>query len=77
MSNPTVSHQLVGVGVVSWTWVWLGFDKSEKSEKVLNVQKEGVWRLCDGCLDVQKVQKEQKEQKVQNMQNVQKVQKCK
>ena len=27
-SNPTVSHQLELVGVVSWTWVGLGFDKS-------------------------------------------------
>ena len=26
-SNPTVSHQLELVGVVSWTWVGLGFDK--------------------------------------------------
>ena len=25
-SNPTVSHQLELVGVVSWTWVGLGFD---------------------------------------------------
>ena len=27
-SNPTVSHQLKLVGVVSWTWVGLGFDKN-------------------------------------------------
>ena len=27
-SNPTVSHQLKLVGVVSWTWVGLGFDNT-------------------------------------------------
>ena len=30
-SNPTVSHQLELVGVVSWTWVGLGFDKNMKN----------------------------------------------
>ena len=27
-SNTTVSHQLELVGVVSWTWVGLGFDNN-------------------------------------------------
>ena len=42
VSIPTVTHQLVGVGVVSWTWVWMGFDNSDCAERIFENVSESV-----------------------------------